>query len=100
MNSKELEKHELIGLTCKIIDSKNKNLIDIQGKIIDETRNTLKLQYKNETKIILKDQVTLEFTIKNKKIQVKGEKLVKRPEERIKDETKTKKYRNKSTNTY
>lgn len=100
MNQKELERHELIGLICKIIDAKNKDLIGLKGKIIDETKNTLKIQHNNKTKIILKNQVTLEFTIKNKKIQIKGEKLTKRPEERIKDETKNKKYRNKSKNTY
>lgn len=100
MNPKEIERHELIGLTCKVIDAKNKGLIGLQGKIIDETKNTIKIQQKDKTKIILKNQVTLEFTINNKKIQIKGEKLVKRPEERIKDERKNKKYWNKSKTTY
>ena len=99
MNPKELEKHELIGLICKIIDARNKDLIGLQGKIIDETRNTLKIQHKDKIKTILKNQITLEFTIKNKAIQIKGEKLLKRPEERIKNGTKNKKHRNKSKNT-
>ena len=87
MNPKEIERHELIGLTCKVIDSRNKDLIGLQGKIINETRNTIKIEHKNKIKTILKSEVTLEFIIKNKSIQIKGEKLLKRSEERIKDET-------------
>ena len=100
MNPKEIERHELIGLVCEVIDAKNKNLIGLKGKVINETKSTIKVQQKEKSKIILKNQVTLEFTINNKKIQIKGEKLVKRPEERIKDERKNKKNWNKSKNTY
>lgn len=94
MNPTELERHELIGLICEVVDAENKNLIGIKGKIIDETRNTLQIQTSKEKKVIIKNQVTLKVTINNKTIQINGEKLVKRPEERIKDETKEKKHRN------
>lgn len=100
MNPMELERHELIGLMCQVTDAKNKDLIGLKGKIIDETKNTLKIRYKNKTKILLKNQITLAIKIKNKIIQIKGEKLNKRPEERIKYERKGKKYRNRSKNTY
>lgn len=100
MNQKELERHEIIGLICEITDAKNKDIIGLKGKVIDETKNTLRIQTKKGIKIILKNQVTLKFTINKKSIQIQGEKLVKRPEERIKDETKDKKYWNKSKNTY
>jgi ribonuclease P protein subunit POP4 len=41
MNIKDIVKIELIGLNVKIIDAKNKSLIGITGKIIDETKNLL-----------------------------------------------------------
>ncbi len=96
MNPKELEKHELIGLICEVIKAKNKDIIGLRGKIIDETKNTLKILCKNKIKTILKNQITLNIKIGNKTIQIQGEKLLKRPEERIKNERKNKKYRNKS----
>lgn len=94
MDTKEFERHEIVGLTCKVIDAENKNLIGLQGKIIDETRNTIIIQTKDKTKVLLKEQVTLEFTNNDQKITINGKKLLKRPEERIKDETKSKRNRN------
>ena len=40
MNIKDIAKHELIGLTIEIIDSKNKDNIGIKGVVINETKNT------------------------------------------------------------
>jgi ribonuclease P protein subunit POP4 len=36
--------HELIGLTTRVIDSTNTSLINIRGKVVDETRNTLTVE--------------------------------------------------------
>lgn len=95
MNPKELERHELIGLLCRVADAKNKSIVGLHGKIINETKNTLTLEQNNRTKTILKNDAVFEFMLKNKKITISGEKLLKRPEERIKeDETKNKEHWN------
>ena len=84
MNPTDVLKHELIGLEAEIIAAKNKSLVGIKGKIIDETKNTITIG----TKKILKEQVTIKMKIKNNIAIVNGEKLVARPEERIKKRNK------------
>lgn len=83
MNPSDAIKHELIGLHVKVVDSKNKDLIGIEGEVIDETKNTITIDHQGKNKVILKDQVTLNIRFKDKIIQIKGTELIKRPEERI-----------------
>jgi len=73
-------KQEFIGKTIIITKSKNKNQEGTTGKIIDETKNTFKIKTTKKTITILKNEKT--FTIQNEKIE--GNKITKRPEERIK----------------
>ncbi|MBS3155422.1 ribonuclease P protein subunit, partial [Candidatus Woesearchaeota archaeon] len=42
--------YELIGQYITITESKNKSLIRIKGKIVDETRNTLTIKTSNGEK--------------------------------------------------
>ena len=81
---KDFLRQELIGLKMEIIDSQNKNLIGIKGEIIDETKNTLIIQEDNKVRTILKKQVTLKISDGQKEIQVNGELLIGRPEDRLK----------------
>ena len=74
----ELLKGELIGMNAKVIGK------NIQGKIIDETKNMLVVKTEEGIKKVIKKNSKMEFTIKNEKIVVEGNKLVARPEERIK----------------
>lgn len=73
-------KDELIGQKIKIVESKNKTLKNITGKIINETKHTLTLKTRHKTKMILKNQI--QFKI-NKKI-IDGRTIIARPENRIK----------------
>ncbi len=75
-----IKKDNLIGLKIKVIDAVNKSQVSIEGKIIDETRNTIKVQTKSGIKQIMKNNITL--MINDQKIN--GVDLVGRPEERIK----------------
>ncbi len=75
-----IKKDNLIGLKVKVIDADNKSQISIEGKIIDETRNTIKVQTTTEIKQLMKNNITL--MINDQKIN--GKNLVGRPEERIK----------------
>ena len=77
MNVKECVKYELIGSQLEVVDSKNKSLIGIKGKIIDETKNMLILE---NGKKLIKTQIK----IKINGIILDGKKLALRPEDRIK----------------
>ena len=75
---KDIVRHEIVGLSIKIVESKNPSLLGLKGKIIDETKNTITIQTKTSTKKIIKDQIKME--IGNKLIE--GKHLVGRPHER------------------
>ena len=82
MNKKRFVKAELIGLTIEITNSKNKSLIGLKGKIIDETKNMLTIEKNNIIKRIIKNQSTLYFP--KQKIKINGKFLIGRPEDRLK----------------
>ena len=75
-----LVRKELIGLSIKIVDSKNKTNIGLEGKVVDETKNLLIIKSKGKMKKILKKDVIIEIS----GIKIDGKKLVSRPEERLK----------------
>jgi ribonuclease P protein subunit POP4 len=77
-----MNKHqqEFIGEKIEIIESKNKEQTGIIGQIIDETKNTFKIRTDKKTITILKTDK--KFRINNQKID--GNKINKKPEERIK----------------
>ncbi len=78
-----LIRHELIGLDVVVFASLNPLSTGIQGKVIDETQQTLTIQTKKGNKKILKRLSTFVFKIKDKKVEVKGSVITKRPWERI-----------------
>lgn len=67
---------EYIGQTIQTTINKQQ----INGKIIDETKNTFKVQTQKKIITILKNKKT--FLIGNETIE--GQKITKKPEERIK----------------
>jgi len=77
-------KGEFIGRTIKITDSKNKTNEGIEGKIIDETKNTITIQTKNGRKKLIKTNITFTMEINNQKITINGKEIQAAPEERIK----------------
>ena len=81
INPKDILRSEFIGLELEVIDSDNKKLLGIKGKITDETRNMLEIN--NQIKLI-KNQIT--FTLKKDNIPytIEGKQIVGRPEDRIK----------------
>ena len=78
-----LIRHELIGLDVVVSESLNPLSIGIQGKVIDETQQTITIQTKKGNKKILKRLSTFVFNVKDKKVEVKGSVIAKRPWERI-----------------
>jgi ribonuclease P protein subunit POP4 len=78
-------RHEFIGLTVEVTDSTNEGLIGLHGIIIDETRNTIKIDTGKDEKIIPKDSVTFLFTLpEGEKVSIDGKVILARPEDRIK----------------
>jgi ribonuclease P protein subunit POP4 len=84
IDAKNIYAHEMIGLKIKVIESFAKERIGITGNIIDETMKTFKIKTKNEEKVLPKNECVFEFDI-NEKVIIDGKKIMKRPEDRIKD---------------
>lgn len=74
---------ELIGKDIEIVNPRNLSLKGMKGKIIDETKSSFVLQTAKGKKRILKKDADFHFVKEN--IDIKGEKLAKRPEDRIKE---------------
>jgi ribonuclease P protein subunit POP4 len=80
---KKLKKSELIGKNIEITHSKNKANIGLRGKIIDETKNMVKIKTRNgETKMLIKNNIT--FRIEGNEAEIRGEEIQLPPEDRIK----------------
>jgi len=68
----------------EVIDSKNKSLIGIKGKVIDETKNTFTIKTKEKMKKIAKNQVVLKVDFLSGEVEIDGKLLVGRSEDRLK----------------
>lgn len=84
---RDIVRYELIGSVIEVVDSENKRVIGLKGKIIDETKNMLILE---DGKKIIKDQVKIKMKVDNKYVEIDGKILVGRPEDRIKKVRKLK----------
>lgn len=76
-----LPKHELIGLQAEIIEASNDNYIGISGEVLDETRDTLNIGDKTVEK---KSCVFLFKLPTGEEVEIDGQIIAKRPEERLK----------------
>jgi len=78
-------RHELIGLNAIVARSSNSLLVGTRGRIIDETRNTIKLSTRKGVKVIPKGVALFRFDLSDgSTVEVDGAKLVGRPENRMK----------------
>ena len=79
---KSLIHHCLIGLTVKIVESSNPQLLNVIGKIVDETKNTLIIKIDEKEKQIPKKNSVFQFQMPdNRAVEVVGTLLIGRPEE-------------------
>jgi ribonuclease P protein subunit POP4 len=79
-----IHKHELIGLSAKVISSSDLSLKDVSGIIVDETKKTIRFEVDGEEKVLPKKGTVLLLNIKNQKIKLNVSQLTFRPEDRIK----------------
>ena len=81
-----LLQHELIGLKINVDESSNSSVRGLGGTVVDETRNMLVIEneQKNE-KSIAKAGNQFIFELNGEvHVRVKGDRLISRPEDRIK----------------
>lgn len=78
-------KEELIGVNIEVAKAKNKANLNLRGKIVDETKNTITVQTEDKKrKMLQKDQVVLKIELNNRMFLIDGALLKGRPEDRIK----------------
>ena len=81
MNLTTTSKFDLIGQEVTITNSKNEEIIGINGKIVMETKNMIVIDTKNGKKTIPKD--VCQLSNNDVIIQTDSTKLSKRPHERL-----------------
>lgn len=79
-----IHKHELIGLSAKVISSTDSSQKGISGKIVNETKKTLRIEVDGKEKVLQKKGTILALRIKNQEIKLNVSQLTFRPEDRIK----------------
>ncbi len=79
-----IHKHEFIGLNAHIIDCTDKGLVGVEGRIVDETKNTFKLETSGAEKILPKKGTVLALKIGDDQVEIDTSRLRYRPEDRIK----------------
>jgi len=77
---KVLAQNELIGLQAKVVRSSDPSLEGLEGKIVDETLNTITI----EEKILQKNSVRLLIYFPEGEKTFDGTELMQRPEDRVK----------------
>lgn len=90
--------HELIGLDTQVVDSTNRSLIGIEGRIVNETKNLLTIETDAREKNIPKSCSSFKFTIPSVDgkrylpltLKVDGRLLLSQPENRIQTKFKKK----------
>jgi ribonuclease P protein subunit POP4 len=85
-----LVRHELTGLAVKVVESANPSSVGIEGRVVDESRNTLTIETARGNRNLIKDQCVFSFLLPTgERVRVDGRLLVARPEDRIKKKLKT-----------
>jgi len=82
---KNILAHELIGLEVKVVDSSDKSRKGFKGKVIDETKHTLRIEGAAGEKTVPKKECVFGFKTQEGVVEVEGAKLCHRPEDRTKE---------------
>lgn len=86
VSRKNILAHELIGLWAEVRDSTDKKRKGLNGMIVDETKNTLRMEIGETEKVLPKKECVFGFRLPDNSIaEVNGKKLCFRPEDRIKE---------------
>ncbi|MEW5896917.1 MAG: ribonuclease P protein subunit [Nanoarchaeota archaeon] len=74
---------ELIGMEVEVINSPNLEIIGICGKVVDESKQTLKIK-KHNGKTITLLKSSIQFKLLDSGKIISGREIIKRPEDRLK----------------
>jgi ribonuclease P protein subunit POP4 len=83
ITSDNISSHELIGLQAQIVESANKQMVGINGKIVDETKFMFTLSTANGMKRLAKGSSRWKFEYDGKESEFDGARLTRRPYERM-----------------
>lgn len=83
MTTENIASHELIGLQTQIIESNNRQIIGLNGKIVDETKFMFTLSTKKGIKRLPKSFSRWKFEFNGQEAELDGSKLTRRSYERI-----------------
>ncbi len=84
ISSRNVLRHELIGLDVLVSGATNPQQKGLSGRIIDETRNMLVIETPKGIKHIAKAQSTFRFFLTSRElVEIDGSVLVLAPEKRI-----------------
>ena len=75
--------HEIIGLHTEIIESTNPQILGVKGIIVDETKSMFTINTKYKMIKIPKSNNKWKFSIQNKDVVLDGNKLHKKPQDRL-----------------
>lgn len=84
ITSRNLLKHELMGLKVNVLKDVNIQNETILGTVVDESRNTMTIRQEGNLKMVPKRNALFRFTLFSNKVDVSGVNLVGRPEDRVK----------------
>lgn len=79
-----LARHELIGLQAKVLNSSEPSMLGVHGRVVDETKEVVKIVYHGEAKSVPKSTSVFLFSLPGgEEVKVEGKEIVGRPEDRI-----------------
>jgi ribonuclease P protein subunit POP4 len=76
-------RHELIGLETRIVKSDNLQVVDLHGKIVDETKSMFVVKTRTGIKKMPKETSIWKFNLDDTFAIVNGKTISKRPHERM-----------------
>lgn len=77
--------HEFIGLHVEVKESSHEGFIGINGRVVDETKNTITVETEDGEKMVPKKASTFRFKLPDGAVvEIDGRVIVARPEDRIK----------------
>jgi len=78
-----LLRHELVGLSVRVVSATNPDLVGIDGDVVTETTRTLGIETDGRVMHVPKDSATFEWDLPSGEVvRTAGEKLVARPARR------------------
>jgi len=86
---RNLVRHELIGLSVEVVDSRHPGYVGISGRVVDESMKMLYIETPRGVKAVPKEVATFVFTLPSgERVEVEGWVIKARPEDRVKRKVK------------